>query len=264
MKCPNCSYENEGGNFCIKCGAKLVGTENEETAASVDVQTSIVGQANSGLNLENTKQIVTHYFKFFSEVLKNPYATSKHIGEEHFVNAIITFVLYCVIIPLTIFFGLKTLMGVNVFGVDLSFAPKFSQVFFKLLFSLIIFTLLLVILTFSAVRMGKITVSYQEVFSRFGAFLIPFVAILLLSFIFSVIKIKLFMIIFLFGFLASIFLVPPLVIVSYYKDSRNGLDVVYGSLLTYILNLIFLTIFGRMVVHSIVSKISDLINSFDF
>ncbi|MEH7307261.1 hypothetical protein V7137_19510, partial [Neobacillus drentensis] len=67
--------------------------------------------------LESAKKISKMYFGYFVEVLKRPYASSKAVGEENFVNAIITIILYSLIIPFMLYFGLKGVASsVNDFG----------------------------------------------------------------------------------------------------------------------------------------------------
>jgi len=263
MICPKCSYENEGGNFCIKCGARLTETASEEATTSSGTQYAQGQPANGAPNqyLEGAKNISKMYFSYFLEVLKRPYASSVKVGGEHFINAIITIVLYSIIIPLMIFIGLKSLMsGLGIFG--LGYSPSFVDVVIKPTFAYIIFLFLVATFTFAAVRMGLVKASYKEVISRFGSFLIPFVAILVIALVMSILRIDLFVFVLLLGFLGTIFLVPPLVIASYKKETRDGIDVVYGSLITYILTFIALAILGDMLFDALKSIFSDVFDLF--
>ncbi|MDQ1144136.1 hypothetical protein QE429_000963 [Bacillus sp. SORGH_AS 510] len=274
MQCPACSHQNEGGKFCEQCGTKLVSNAFQETASAVDVEpTSNPSYQQSQVNtqpnqyLEGAKNISKMYFSYFLQVLKKPYASSKSVGSEHFINGIITMVLYSVVIPLMIYFGLKTLLSsVNefgsMFGGEMDIQPPFTDVVIKPTFAYAVFILLVASFTFFAIKLGKVNVTYKEVISRFGSFLIPFVAILFVALIMSILKIKLFLLFLFIGFITSIFIVPPLVIASYKKESQEGLDVIYGTLFTFVLTFIAIGIMGDMLFESIKSAVTDIFSIF--
>jgi hypothetical protein len=269
MLCPNCNHQNEGGKFCEKCGTSLIAKAAQETAASVDIpQTNThaaqAAQSQPNQYLEATKKISKTYFAYFIQVLKKPFASAQGVGSEHLVNGIITIALYSFIIPLMIYFAVKGILssvndfGSDLFGEDVAINPPFMDMVLKPTFAFAVFILLVATFSFAAVRLGRINASFSEVIARFGSFLIPFTAILAVALIMSFLKIKMFVLLLFIGFVGSIFIVPPLVISSYKKDSKEGVDVIYGTLITFVLTFIAMGMMGDMLFQSIFSAISDL------
>ncbi|ETI69651.1 zinc ribbon domain-containing protein [Neobacillus vireti] len=212
--------------------------------------------------LEGAKNISKMYFGYFMEVLKKPYASSKSVGAEHFTNAIITIVLYSLIIPLMLYFIIKSFAD-SMFGRIGQISPPFLETVIYPTFTYAIFILLVATFAFAAVKLAKVNASYKEVISRFGSFLIPFLAILLIGFVLAILKAKVISVIFLvLGFSTALLIVPTLVIASFKKDTQDGLDVIYGTLFTYILTCITIAIMGEMLFERIVSAIEDAVRFF--
>ncbi len=259
--CPNCNHENQSGKFCERCGNNLANGASSQVAATSE-STRIPA---SNQYLETTKAISKQYFSYFVQVLKKPYSSSKSVGSEHFVNGIITMCLYALIIPLMFYFALKGILadmssfGSSLFGEDVDVKPPFGDIVVKPFFAYLIFILLVTTFSFVAVKLGRIQTNFKEVTARFGSFLIPFVLILLIALIMCFLKIKLFLAFLLFGFIGSVFIVPPLVIASFKQKSYEGLDTIYGALLTYILTFIAIGIMGDMLFESIKSGLAEFI-----
>jgi len=264
MKCSNCKHENEGGKFCENCGAKLQGTFENEVAASVEPVYESSQRNQTNQYIETTKKVSKQYFSYFMQVLKKPYANSKNVGSEHFINGIITIVLYCLFIPLMTYFGVSGVLskvnnfGSSLLGTDVNIKPPFTDIVIKPVFAYVIFTLLVVTYTFAAVKLGRIKASYKELLARFGSILIPFVLLLAIGFVMSILKMKLFILFLILGFIGSILVVPPLVIASYKKENQEGLDVVYGTLLTYVLIFITNIIMAKILFEAIINSFSNI------
>jgi len=275
MQCPECKHNNDGGNFCEQCGTKLDPGGYQGESSKVENlgvkygQEQVVPRPNQQPNryLEGAKNTSKMYFSYFLQVLKKPYASSKTIGAEQFKNAIITMVLFAIIIPLIIYFGIKFLASsVNdfdyTFGSNVTVQPQFVDFVIKPFFAYAVFILLVVSFTFISIKLGKINVTYKDVVSRFGAFLIPFVALLVLGLIMSILKMKLFILVLFLGLFTSLCTLPPLVIASFKKENQAGLDVIYGTLLTYILTGITIYIMSNMLFEAIKSAISNMFPTF--
>ncbi|MFS0783782.1 hypothetical protein [Bacillus sp. 1P06AnD] len=266
MKCRNCGHENEGGKFCEKCGTKLEDARSEVAAASATQQEPVKNQPSQ--YIESTKKISKMYFSYFLDVLKHPYANSQSVNKEYMVNGIITIILFSLFIPLMTYFGLKGLMsnfnefGSDLFGVGMDMAPPFTAVVVKPFFAYLIFIALVITFTFAAVRFGRVNVGYTDVVARFGSFLIPFVLLLAIGLIFSILKVKFFLFFLSLGFMGAIFIIPPLVIASYKRNSKSGMDVIYGSLLTYLLTIISIFIMADMLMEALKSAMQDLFGMF--
>ena len=259
MICPNCSHENEGGKFCVKCGTPLKIDANNEVAPTSET-TAPPAAVQPNKYIESTKKVSKMYFSYFMQVLKQPYASSQGMGTEHFINGLITMVIYSFLIPLTTYFGLKGVLNqFSPFGSDLfGSSIPFSDVVFKPTFAYLIFILLVTIFTFAAIKLGRVNASFKKVTARFGSFLIPTVAIFIIALIMAILEIKMFMVLLIFGFIGSIFLVPPLVIASFKKETKEGIDVIYGSFITYALTFIAIAIMGDMLFNALQSSFYDL------
>jgi len=266
--CQNCQHENEGGKFCEKCGAPLSSDSYNEAAATASNQSQpVTGQANQ--YIAGAKNVSKMYFSYFLEVLKKPYASSVNVGQEHFINGIITIVLYSIFIPLMLYFALKGLFAemsgfASEFMGETNISVPFTDVVIKPALAYAIFIMLVAVFTYAAVKLGRVNVHFKEVIARFGSFLIPSVAILAIALIFSILKVKLSIFIALLGFLTSIFLVPPLVIASFKKQSQEGVDVIYGALITYVLTFVALAIMGDMLFESLKGFMTEIFGGMMF
>ncbi|WP_243298674.1 zinc ribbon domain-containing protein [Bacillus litorisediminis] len=281
MICPNCSHENEGGKFCVKCGTQLsstsdetvIGPDNQPVQAPHQVsgtKEEYVSQPEPASNVqasqyvEGAKKISKSYFNSFVQVLKQPYSASVKAGEEQFINGIITIILYSLLVPLIIYFALKGVIGdlndfgAEFFGESMDINPPFADVVIKPFIAYVIFIFLIAAFSFVAVKLAKVNSSFKEIVSRFASFLIPFVTILALALILSLLNVSLFIYLLFFGLVGAIFLVPALVVTSYSKASQEGLDKVYGILITYVLTFIALRIMGEMLFDSLVSAFSSI------
>ncbi|MGE6256765.1 zinc ribbon domain-containing protein [Heyndrickxia sporothermodurans] len=265
MKCFNCQHENNRGRFCENCGTKLISGQEEEIAATFEMDNR-TSQTNT--YSVTAKKMSKQYFSYFTQVLKQPYARSSTVGSDHFLNGIITIILYSLFIPFMFYFVFKGVLsdvnrfGIDFFGSSVNIKPPFTDLVIKPFFAYLIFIILVITFTFVAIKLGRMNVSYKEVMARFGAFLIPFVSLLAIGLIISMLKIKFFLFFFLLGFVGSIFLIPPLVIASYRKDTKLGLDVIYGSLFIYVLSFISISIMEDILFAALKSAFSGLFGGY--
>ncbi len=265
--CTNCNHQNDGGKFCENCGSPLIATAT--TVSPDGASTSqVVGQPQGSTQpnqyLEGAKQVSKQYGLYFLQVLKKPYSSSVNVGAEHFTNGLITMVLYSLFNPLIVFFALKGVLadmtgfGNDFFGEEVEVNVPFMEVVIKPTLAYVVFVLLVATFSFAAIKLGRINANFKEVVARFGVFLIPAVAILAIGLLFSILKVKMFVLFALLGFLILLFLVPPLVIASFKKESQEGIDVIYGSIITYILSFVALAIMGDLLFEQIKSYVMDM------
>lgn len=254
MECPGCKHVNsEESHFCENCGTKLAQTDNLEMAAETVAEASVPQTAGKDSN--PFLQAIKSYFSYFLQVLSKPYVHTQDIGDEHFIRAIITIVLYALFIPLMVYFGVKSFIseagnfGGGMFNGALTYSPPFADFVLKPAFAYIVFILLIAAYLFFCIKLGGIDASYKAVITRFGGFLIPFVAIFAIALLLSIVRVKFFLFLLVSGFLVSIFTIPPLVISSFKKDGNEGLDTVYGTLITCLLTLITLGIMANILLQ---------------
>ncbi|CEG29120.1 hypothetical protein [Bacillus sp. B-jedd] len=246
-----------------------------ESAATVEIPSSASpasnAQATPNQYLETTKTVSRQYLKFVLQVLKKPFSSSHQVGGEQFVNAIITICLFSLFIPVMFYFALKGFLsdignlGGGLFGNAMqNISPPFGTVVVKPFFGYIVFVLLISAFIFAAVKLGKIQVAFKDVVSRFGTLLIPFTALMLVAVLLSILKISFAFALLFISLVGLIFLVPTLVISSYKNPDNNGLDILYGSLLSYVLTFITLAIMGEFLFDAIKSSLGSFLNPFDF
>ncbi|MBY8911426.1 zinc ribbon domain-containing protein [Bacillus sp. YC2] len=214
MYCPQCGHQTDGGKFCEKCGAPQPG---QAGAGHVQGQAAQAGAA--------AKKASKQFALFGLDVLKRPYQTCKMTGGEQLVSSIITMVLFCLVTPVMLYILLSD--GFR----DISFAGTVLKP--ALTFALFIFCLHLLI--FIALKAGGAQVSFKDSISRFGAFLIPFTAILLLALILLLLHTTVCFTILAVGLIGAAFAVPPLMLASYQHLLTSKADIVYSVIVIYLI-----------------------------
>jgi hypothetical protein len=263
-ECPKCHFRNEGGKFCERCGTALGNYSMvNETAAAITVE-SHPTQTNK--YVEGAKSVSKTYVNYFKETLKNPYASSMSVTRDHFNHALITIALYAILIPLSLYFGLKSLIGGlgeitgGLFGPEEISLPVGDFVV-KPILSYAVFIALVVSFTILALKVRKVKFDLQEVVARFGTILIPIVTLLVIGLLLSIIGLKYFMFFVLLGFITSVFMIPAIVITSYKGEETNSFDSIYGVLLTYTLTFITIYIMNDILFSSIKGYFANIFNS---
>ncbi len=246
MQCNSCGQINpEESKFCVKCGANLLtAAAAGESPAFPHLGTDQTGQqggpSEPNPQLQQIKQMSSQYWKHFVQVLKQPTRIGEMTNESHMVNGIITMALFSLMLPLIVYITLKS--AVSGFGfIRISFG---NYVLTPLCF-LFIVTMMVNTLIFYALKFGKVAASYREVIGRFGAYMIPSVAIVAFGVLLSLLQVN-------GGFLgwvvlAGIFswmLAVCATIYSYRNQHMDGLDPFYGVLGTFAGALLLLYLFG--------------------
>lgn len=227
VTCPNCHHQNDGGNFCEKCGTRLAEGEpvvvGGASAASVEA-------TRPNEHLEKAKNVSKLYFGYFVSLLKSPLSKGSRIGEEHFVNGLITIILYSLILPLSMYVALRD------YG---SFMDSpFLTIVIKPFLTMGVFVFLMSVFTFCAVKVVGEHVSFKSAVARFGAILVPFIAIFALGLLMSLFGIYEFVFVLALGLFGAIFTVPAIVVMSYTRNITSKFDPLYGIILTYVASFI--------------------------
>lgn len=244
VTCPNCHHQNDGGNFCEKCGTRL--TEGEPVVTGGASAASIEA-ARPNEHLEKAKNVSKLYFGYFMSLLKSPLSKGSRIGEEHFVNGLITIILYSLILPLSMYFALRD------YG---SFMDSpFLTIVIKPFLTMAVFVFLMSVFTFCAVKVVGEHVSFKSAVARFGAILVPFIAIFALGLLMSLFGIYEFVFVLALGLFGAIFTVPAIVVMSYTRHSTSKFDPLYGIILTYVASFI---VFGLILKGFIMNMIDTL------
>ncbi|MBP3041444.1 zinc ribbon domain-containing protein [Bacillaceae bacterium Marseille-Q3522] len=260
MICPKCHHEQEGGKFCENCGAPL----NEsaavtESAAAVEQNATVntpADSSQSSVNLEKAKNVSKLYFSYFVNILKHPYTSTKTLGEDQYLNGIITVILFSILFPFMVYFG---------FG-DISeyIDSPFVNIVLKPAIGIFIFIALIAIFTFAAIKLAKVPAGYKDVVAKFGGLLVPFVAIVVIGVLFAILQFDLFFLFLAFAMIGSIFVVPVFTIQYFKGEKTAGLDTIYLTLLVYLATIIVLSIIGRFFIDSVFNMIANYLTSLLF
>ncbi|MFP7495255.1 zinc-ribbon domain-containing protein [Terribacillus saccharophilus] len=243
--CPSCGHQNpEGSKFCEKCGAALQG-QTAGSSPQPNVQHAATSeQAASGKPneyLETTKKVSKQYFSYFLDVLKRPDGNGMKYGTDSFVNAIITFVLFSLIMPLTFYIHLSKGFG----------EVSFAAVVIKPLIAFLIFQLIFASIIFAVLKLDQSPVAYKTVFVRYGSLLIPFTAIMILGALFTFIGMYMWGISLLsIGFFSSLGIIPPVLIAGFKQNRQHGIDNIYLIFIVQIVTGIAIAILFSMIADS--------------
>ncbi|MGG3797954.1 hypothetical protein [Metabacillus fastidiosus] len=244
--CSQCGHLNEIGKFCVKCGAKLQASGAEEQAATVHINDSAAVKTNE--HVEKAKVMSKMYINYFIQGMKNPTTAAQSVNSEQFINGLITMIIYAISIPLMFYFSVP-------------YADSFTEVVLKPSFYYLLFIGFVALVTFAVVKLGRVPAVIQDVFARFGTFLIVPTAFFIGAFILSLIKVHDFAsILLLFGFL-GLFIAVPFTIFSFKKDIKVGLDAVYGTFLTYLAIIILILTIARIIIDQILYNIGSMFSS---
>jgi hypothetical protein len=244
VQCTRCNHRNESAHYCVKCGASL------EVAAT----------AQSTGQLQQVKQVSKQYLSYAVQVLKSPAQAGQASDAGHLINGIITLVLFAFILPLIMYFQLKSLVrNIGFFGLESNIS--FGAVVLKPFFFLLLFILLMNSIILLVLKIGNNSVHYREVTARFGAFMIPAVAFLLIALLFSLLNAGSLMINLLTAAgLFSWFAAVCFVIYTLKKEHTGGLDAFYAVVITYMVSLLILVLFGDDVFSSLVGSMGRSFN----
>jgi len=251
VHCSQCGYQNQEAKFCVKCGANLGGQTAQSTARST---------AQPNVQLQKAKQLSKMYFSYFVEVLKNPVRTGQASTADHMANGLITMILFSLVLPLIVFFQIKASARKfgGIFYSD-HFDVPFGSVVVKPFFFLILIVLMVNSIVFLVLKMGNVTVRYQEVTARFGTFMIPSVTFLVIGLLFTWLRIGGGALGWVIGIgIFSWFVAICFTIYSFKRDHTSGLDAYYAVVITYAASILILYLFGDSLLGSLLKDLMRL------
>lgn len=159
-------------------------------------------------------------------------------------------VIFALSVPLMFYFGLKGFFDAmgdysGVFGRSYAM-PTFFDIVVKPAVTFAIYIFLLFVFTYAGVRIRGVQAAFKEVLGRFGAVLIPFVALLLAALLLSFMQTGLFIYVLFFALCGIAFLIPPAVISSYHEKAEGAVDTIYATLIVYLLTFMSVRIMGDL------------------
>ena len=269
MICPECHKETTQGKFCGHCGHMLP-TSKDMDGVSLSSMQDEKKETDHKENEPEQKQL-SDMGKYFSQgylnhckkVLRNPYDVSKNAGSEYMVNGLINLAVFSLLTPLILYLCLKNIMEyfVNMYSYYESTVPielPVDTLVIQPFFGLFILMLLIVMCSYFFIRFSSNTITMQEVLSHYGSLLIPFTVIAFAGLLFSFISNTLAVILLGVCLIGALYLIPPLLIVSYQDKAGEGrMDPAYASLLTYLFTWIFIYFMTKLFFQGIVTEIIE-------
>ncbi|WP_430489513.1 hypothetical protein [Rossellomorea marisflavi] len=265
--CGNCQHANDEGNFCENCGARL-GEGEIPAAASAQVQI----QPNQ--QLETAKNASKIYFGYFLDQLKAPHAKIRETGNAHLINGLITIALFSLFLPALIYYGIKENIKGFVKDMDKLIGWEIEDFFFtingllddsfkisvitKPVLAVMLLMLVMVSLTFLGAKLSKLNASFQLVAARYGALLVPLMALCAAGIILSLLGFNVFGYIFLLSIMGAVFLIPPFILRSLDQTNKGGLDVVLTTLLIYVVSLVVIGLIGEYLLDALVAGLRSI------
>lgn len=247
MNCPNCQVSLESdAKFCTSCGVKIdpAQTENSKTEP---VQSTGTTANQTPDYVQQGKAISKQYWNFIPSALAHPFAASKHDGPANKINAMITLLLFSLLVPLFSY------TGFSYTGIPEQFRPTFVEMVVKPFFIFAIFFALLLAVKYGVAKLMKADVTFINVMTRFGIIMVLPTAVALVAVLFSILGIYDFSIIlfFLAISLASIASMATIFSIKEKAPETGGLDVFYGVVLTYVAMTIILLVIGDSILSEL-------------
>lgn len=172
--------------------------------------------------VQQGSQISKQFGNFYIKALMHPFMTAKNVGKPHFTNGLLTIILTSLLLPLV--FYIPNLLD----GYGEYFGKRVLRPFLLIWIALILASAL----AFAAIRLGRIATDFMAVTAKLGTMLVPATASLLLCILSFVLELGDKFSLFLFMIsLALIFGSITATVLSFRKESINGLDPLYGAVI---------------------------------
>ncbi|MCA0987025.1 zinc ribbon domain-containing protein [Guptibacillus algicola] len=270
MNCSNCGavYE-ENAKFCGGCGGQL-NTNNANEAAQLNQQqvtqqmtaatVSTTGTANNEY-LEKGKQISKNFFSFALEAFKGPMVASHKVTDSDKLNGIISLLLYAFLLPFFSYLTTKNLTNQvnNEFfpaaSIPVPFGATVIQPFFYILIFLAVFTAV----NFGVAKLMRVDLSFTNVMTRFGVFVVIPATLLFLAVLFAFISANFLSALFFFIGLGLFTVSSTSLLFSLKEKSSGGLDVYYGLIITNVVMFIFFVIVVMTVLDRIINEMGSML-----
>lgn len=262
MKCEQCGHEVIGGDFCQNCGAliemdkptnqerygKSNQKENQDLSAEKDRPLNHLGQTTDpnvqqNRKNNNTDQVATifsNFGHFFMTLLKQP-SQAKKANHHDVYSALITMGAISLFVSITIFIP-------HVFMSRSRWFFPAPSIFFEFTMPFLVMLILMagfISLTFIAVKITKVPLTYADVVGKYGAYLLPYgllyiAGIFLLLLQIPVVPTAMIVI----SLVGPIFVIPAFII---YSKKGSGMDKIYTLIALYVVEILFIILISNSV-----------------
>ncbi|GGJ90679.1 hypothetical protein GCM10007063_11550 [Lentibacillus kapialis] len=259
MQCSLCGQYSEEGEFCTNCGAQLVpdqintdlevpGQKDNDDATNENVGQESETPNSSNEFVEKLKHDAINFGHFFMTLVKNP-NEAKKANDSDIVSAIITFVLFSLLLSLSYHFVLNAI-PVGFFG-NASLFDSFILPFI----TFILLQILIAGLTFAGTKLSIQAATFRSTIAKYGAYLIPFLLLYAAGLILFFIGLSaLAGILFLISILGLLLLVPTFILL---EQPSEGSDRIYILLGLYIIVILAFALFSQSFINSIIGNMMD-------
>ncbi|WP_339210834.1 zinc ribbon domain-containing protein [Aeribacillus sp. FSL K6-8210] len=273
MICHQCGNEQEKGNFCGKCGAKLNNDPNlQETAGGGGDQVSInrnpqpsYGQAAStqmNEHVEKVKKQSKVYGSYFVHFLKHP---SSIFGKEknEWVNGFISIILFVFIVTLTVSVFVRNLFKSAIHGTqglinEFYDGPSYVSVFFNVFIFVFLIVALVLLCMFIVNKLFGSSASFKEVTAIYGAHLTTAIIVSLIALLLVLLKSHVYgNIVLIISLLLAIVLIPYYLISVLLTKYSKGIDPLYSFIIYVAIFSIVFAIFIGILADSAMGRIVD-------
>lgn len=183
MNCPNCGEYVEEGRFCTNCGTELtaenVSIENQKSdevshkPAQQEVQNTsqtAVEEKNGGVDIAD----------YYTRIIKKPSQAIEATAND-IIPGIITLIVFALLVGSQSYYLMNEMSGGYI-------SASFSDDFLVPLLRFALVIVAVIALTFWGLKFTEDELSFQDVFAKYTALLIPFVLLFALGFILEVIS----------------------------------------------------------------------------
>lgn len=186
MNCPNCGVFIEEGKFCTNCGTKL-----EETTLPRSTDSENTSEPPQETIAQDTDQPAAESVKekesdgldiadYYGRLVKKPSQAIEATAND-WIPGLITLIVFALLVGSESYYLMNELAGGYI---SASFSEDFLVPFLR--FGLVLVGV--VALTFWGLKFTEKELTFQDVFAKYTAFLIPFVLLFALGFILELIK----------------------------------------------------------------------------
>lgn len=276
MLCKSCSYEQNEGKFCGKCGAEM-NELNKETSENIQLESheelteelnkeqsvseerspaEIPAQPNENIELVKTKSKI--YFSYFKRYLKNP-MLSYNLGEKGFFNSLISIILLVIMMNLALYIGIKDM----IYYLDQGIFTYFIGIAFFLIAAITIAITAILIIN----KAFGPKLSFKHIASMYGAHLSPALVVAVVALLLMLLKSYTygsFALIIILSFILSI--LPFYLVVFLLTKHPVNVDPLYGFLcyiiISFIFNFILITVFADSFVGYFIDNLENLFDPY--
>lgn len=258
MQCPNCHQETEEGKFCTNCGALIAQEESavakepattqvENSKPTASEHTTSPKQPNEAV--EKLKSSSTNFGHFFLTLLKKPNDARK-ANKNDLVSSSISIALYALLFAIGYYLVLNSI--VSFFGSG----PTFIDGFLLPLLKFIVLLAIIIAVTFAGLKLAGAEFSFVKSVAKFGAYLVPFLLLLVAGYILMLISFASLGIVAISISILGVLLIIPTLVLS--EVPSTNMDRIYLLIIIYAVNFLVFSFIMQSVLVSLMSSFGGL------